>query len=178
MVARQTPDIRYDGEMPCLDVGPYLRGDPGALESLVAQLKDKRLLLCMDNCEHLLDAAAEVIDGLQRSCPEVTVVLTSREPLGLTGETVWRLGPLPAAEARVLFLARAAQMEPELTVDDAGKAAIASMCARLDGTPLALELAAAWLPTLTPSQIEAIYAYVKGRAEKRIPAGRPAAPGG
>ena len=82
-------------------------------------------------------------------------MVTSREPLGLTGETVWRLGPLPAAEARVLFLARAAQLEPELAVDDAAEVAIASMCSRLDGTPLALELAAAWLPTLTPSQIDA-----------------------
>jgi len=62
---------------------------------------------------------------------------------------------LPVAEARVLFLARAAQVEPEFTVDDVAEAAIASMCTRLDGTPLAVELAAAWVPTLTPSQIDA-----------------------
>ena len=126
-----------------------------AVQSLLAQLARKRLLLCLDSCERLLGEAAELTDGLHRNCPEVTVVVTSREPLGLSGETVWRLGPLPAAEARVLFLARAAQLEPELAVDDAAEVAIASMCSRLDGTPLALELAAAWLPTLTPSQIDA-----------------------
>jgi predicted ATPase/DNA-binding CsgD family transcriptional regulator len=127
----------------------------GAVDSLLAQLAGKRLLLCLDNCEHVLDAAAELTDGLRRRCPEVTVVVTSREPLGLTGETLWRLGPLPVAEARVLFLSRAGHVDLELTVDENAEAAIASMCSRLDGAPLALELAAAWLPTLTPSQIEA-----------------------
>ena len=93
-------------------------------------------------------------DGLQ-ACPEVSILATSREPLGLTGELVWRLEPLPPREARALFLERAAHVQPDLALDADTDAAIASMCSRLDGSPLSLELAAAWLRTLTPRQIEA-----------------------
>jgi predicted ATPase/DNA-binding NarL/FixJ family response regulator len=127
----------------------------GAADSLRAQLATKRLLLCLDNCEHVLDAAAQLADGLFRDCPDVTVLATSREPLGLTGEVVWRLAPMPAPEARALFLERAVHAAPDLAVDDEDDAAITSMSARLDGSPLALELAAAWLRTLRPHQIEA-----------------------
>jgi predicted ATPase/DNA-binding CsgD family transcriptional regulator len=126
-----------------------------AADSLRAQLATRRLLLCLDNCEHVLDAAAQLADGLFRDCPEVTVIATSREPLGLTGETVWRLEPMAAPEARALFLERAVHAAPNLAVDDEDAAAITSMSARLDGSPLALELAAAWLRTLSPRQIEA-----------------------
>ena len=126
----------------------------GAVDSLRAQLAGRRLLLCLDNCEHVLDAAAEVAGGLQ-GCPEVSILATSREPLGLTGELVWRLSPLAPREARALFLERAAQVQPDLALDEETDAAIASMCTRLDGSPLSLELAAAWLRTLTPRQIEA-----------------------
>jgi len=123
----------------------------GVLDSLRAQLAARRLLLCLDNCEHVLDAAAEVAGCLQ-ACPEVTILASSREPLGLADEVVWRLSPLRPAEARELFLERAAQVQPDLPADED---AIVSMCSRLDGSPLALELAAAWAATLTPRQIEA-----------------------
>ena len=119
----------------------------GVADSLRAQLARRRLVLCLDNCEHVLDAVAEVAACLQ-ACPEVTILATSREPLGLAGETVWRLSPLPPDEARALFLERAGRVEPD-------EEAIVSMCSRLDGSPLALELAAAWARTLTPRQIEA-----------------------
>lgn len=129
--------------------------DPGqgATASLRTQLADRRLLLCLDNCEHLLEAVAELAGGLAE-CPEVTIVATGREPLGLAEETVWRLPPLRPEEARELFLERAVQVQPDLVLDDDAEAAIPSMCTRLDGSPLALELAAAWLRTLTPRQIE------------------------
>jgi predicted ATPase/DNA-binding CsgD family transcriptional regulator len=127
----------------------------GTVTLLRAQLASRRLLLCLDNCEHLLDATAEVAGALFAGCPEVAIVATSREPLGLTGELVWRLPPLPAAEAHALFVERAAHVQPGLALDADAGAAIDSMCARLDGSPLALELAAAWLRTLTPRQIEA-----------------------
>ncbi|MEN3285046.1 MAG: hypothetical protein V7607_6186, partial [Solirubrobacteraceae bacterium] len=126
----------------------------GTADALRAQLRDRRLLLCLDNCEHVLDAAAQVADAL-RDCPEVTIIATSREPLALAGETVWRLDPLAPAEARALFLERAAPLRPDLVLDAETDAAIPSMCRRLDGSPLALELAAAWMGTLTPRQIEA-----------------------
>ena len=125
-----------------------------AAESLAAQLAAKRLLLCLDNCEHVLGAAADVAARLCRECPDVAIVATSREPLGLAGEVVWRVPPLPAREARALFIERAAHVRRDLALDDEADAAIASMCARLDGSPLALELAAAWLRTLAPRQIE------------------------
>ena len=126
----------------------------GAVDSLAAQVAGRRLLLCLDNCEHVLDAAAGVAAAL-RDGPDVSIVTTSREPLGLTGEVVWRLSPLAPRDARALFLERGAQVRPDLALDDEVDAAIASMCSRLDGSPLALELAAAWLQTLTPRQIEA-----------------------
>ena len=124
----------------------------GALDSLRAQLAARRMLLCLDNCEHVLTAAAEVAGSLCRDCPGVTIVCTSREPLAVAGETVWRVPPLDPREARALFVERAARRGADLVVDEH---AIASMCSRLDGSPLALELAAAWAQTLTPRQIEA-----------------------
>ena len=81
----------------------------GAAASLAAQVAGRRLLLCLDNCEHVLDAAAGVAEAL-RDAPEVSIVATSREPLGLTGEVVWRLAPLAPADARELFLERGAQV--------------------------------------------------------------------
>jgi predicted ATPase/DNA-binding CsgD family transcriptional regulator len=127
----------------------------GTVALLQAQLTSRRLLLCLDNCEHVLDAAAEVAGALFAGCPEVAIVATSREPLGLTGELVWRLPPLPARDAHALFLERAEHVQPGLALDADAGVAIDSMCVRLDGSPLALELAAAWLRTLTPRQIEA-----------------------
>jgi predicted ATPase/DNA-binding NarL/FixJ family response regulator len=126
-----------------------------AMDSLRAQLAGRRVLLCLDNCEHVLDAAADVADALGRDCPDVAIVATSREPLGLTGEAVWRLPPLPSRDARALFVERAVRTRTDLVLDDDANAAIASTCTRLDGSPLALELAAAWARTLTPGQIEA-----------------------
>ena len=127
----------------------------GTVALLRAQLASLRLLLCLDNCEHVLAAVADVAGALFAGCPEVAIVATSREPIGLTGELAWRLPPLPAAEAHALFVERAEHVQPDLALDAEAGAAIDSMCMRLDGSPLALELAAAWLRTLTPRQIEA-----------------------
>ncbi|MGH9247452.1 MAG: helix-turn-helix transcriptional regulator [Acidimicrobiales bacterium] len=130
-------------------------GDPveGPLPGLTRQLRDRRLLVCLDNCEHLVDACAEVAEALLRSCLEVAVLATSREPLGVAGETVWRVPSLVEDEALALFVERASRVRPWFTLDDTNEAAIRTMCQRLDGIPLAVELAAAWLRTLTPAQI-------------------------
>ena len=127
----------------------------GTVALLRAQLAERRLLLCLDNCEHVLDGVAEVAGALVAGCPEVVIIATGREPLGLAGELVWRLPPLSRADARALFLERAAQVQPGLELDPEAEAAVDSMCTRLDGSPLALELASAWARTLTPTQIEA-----------------------
>ncbi len=127
----------------------------GALRALGLQLRDRRLLVCLDNCEHLVDACAEVAEAVLRSCPQVAVLATSREPLGVPGEAVWRVPSLVEDEALALFVERASRVRPWFTLDATNEAAIRTMCRRLDGIPLAVELAAAWLRTLTPAQIAA-----------------------
>ncbi|WP_103337690.1 helix-turn-helix transcriptional regulator [Amycolatopsis sp. CA-126428] len=127
----------------------------GAARSVATELRDRRVLLCLDNCEHVLDGAAEVAVELLRSCPEVAVLTTSREPLAVPGETVWRVPPLAVEEAVALFVERAGAVRPLFTLDASSAAAVRSICTRLDGIPLAVELAAAWLGTLAPHQIDA-----------------------
>jgi predicted ATPase/DNA-binding NarL/FixJ family response regulator len=127
----------------------------GPLGSVTVALRDHRSLVCLDNCEHVLEGAAEVAAAVLRSCPGATVLATSREPLGLPGEAVWQVPPLGEDDALVLFVERAGAVRPGFALDASSEAAVRSMCARLDGIPLALELAAAWLRTLTPQQIEA-----------------------
>ncbi|MEV6830730.1 LuxR C-terminal-related transcriptional regulator [Amycolatopsis sp. NPDC051102] len=127
----------------------------GAARSVATELRDRRVLLCLDNCEHVLDGATEVAVELLRSCPEVAVLTTSREPLGVPGETVWRVPPLAVEDAVALFVERAGAVRPLFTLDASSAAAVRSICTRLDGIPLAVELAAAWLGTLTPHQIDA-----------------------
>jgi predicted ATPase len=127
----------------------------GPLRSLSVQLRERRVLICLDSCEHVLDGVAELADGLLRACPEVSLLVTSREPLDVAGESVWRVPPLGDEDALALFVERASIVRPWFTLDSSSEAAVRTMCARLDGIPLALELAAAWQRTLTPRQIEA-----------------------
>jgi predicted ATPase/DNA-binding CsgD family transcriptional regulator len=110
--------------------------------SLARQLDGRRLLVCLDNCEHVLGAAADVAVELVRA--GATVLATSREPLGIPGEVVWRVPPLSGADAVTLFTTRAATGESD---------AVRTACARLDGIPLAIELAAAWSNTLSVPEI-------------------------
>ncbi|HKA98789.1 MAG TPA: LuxR C-terminal-related transcriptional regulator [Streptosporangiaceae bacterium] len=135
--------------------GVLVEPTTGPLRSLLAQLRGRQLLLCLDNCEHALGAAAEVADAVQRGCPEVAVLATSREPLGLAAEVVWSAPALGEEEALSLFVERGSRVRPWFTLDARSEAAVRSMCTRLDGMPLAIELAAAWLRTLTPQQIDA-----------------------
>jgi predicted ATPase/DNA-binding CsgD family transcriptional regulator len=127
----------------------------GALRALTLQLRDRNLLVCLDNCEHLLDASAELAEVLLRSCPEVSVLATSRERLGVAGETVWRVPSMVEDEAVSLFAQRASQVQPGFAIDDSNEDAVRTVCQRLDGIPLAVELAAAWLRALSPAQIAA-----------------------
>ncbi|MFC0430633.1 BTAD domain-containing putative transcriptional regulator [Kutzneria buriramensis] len=107
-------------------------------------------VLVLDNCEHLLDAAAELAHELLARVPGLRVLATSREPLAITGEALCQLGPLDAPEAMRLFTERAATVRPGCTLEDD---AVAEICRRLDGLPLALELAAARLRSMTVEQI-------------------------
>lgn len=122
-------------------------------DRLVEVLRTKRMLLVFDNCEHVIEAAAELIDVLVRSAPDLYVLPTSQEPLRVTGERVYYVAPLgvPGAvsdtdlarsSAVELFVTRAAAASPGFALESGNAAAVASICRRLDGIPLALELAA------------------------------------
>ncbi|MFF3497070.1 BTAD domain-containing putative transcriptional regulator [Streptomyces sp. NPDC002795] len=124
--------------------------DPTSL--LVEHCAHRSLLLILDNCEHVIGAAAQLAETLLTRCPGLTILATSREPLGVPGESVRPIEPLPPDPAHRLFAERAAAVRPGF---DPGQdhAAIAEICRRLDGLPLAIELAAARLRLLTPRQI-------------------------
>jgi len=152
--------------------GERLLGDTeadqdGILRQLVRLVDNDAPLLVVDNCEHVVDAVALCVGALLAGCPELRVLATSREALRVPGE---QLFPVPAlrlpeagssadqvlsSAAGELFSVRAAEVQPGFRVDDDNAAAIASICRRLDGLPLALELAAARVRMLTPQQIDA-----------------------
>jgi predicted ATPase/DNA-binding NarL/FixJ family response regulator len=139
------------------------------LDTLGEALEDKDLLLVLDNCEHLVAACAELAEQLLHTCPHLHVLATSREALGVGGETVWRVPPLPlpclddplteegleGVGASQLFLQRARTIRPDLPITAENAAAIGKICCRLDGLPLAIELAAARVQVLSLPQIAA-----------------------
>ncbi len=134
-------------------------------------LSERQAILVIDNCEHVLDAAAELVSAVLTACPRVTTLATSREALGVTGEVVWRVPPMAmaergqsrptgqdldrmaAGEAVRLFAERAAESRPGFRLDASNTAVVAEICSRLDGLPLAIELAAARVRALTPERI-------------------------
>ncbi|MFF0742647.1 BTAD domain-containing putative transcriptional regulator [Streptomyces sp. NPDC004111] len=119
---------------------------------LTEYLSRRSVLLLLDNCEHVVAAAARLAEHLLARCPELTILATSREPLGVPGELVRPVEPLPPPVALRLFAERGAAARPGFRTDD-DPAAAAEICRRLDGLPLAIELAAARLRMLTPRQI-------------------------
>ncbi|WP_329322445.1 MULTISPECIES: BTAD domain-containing putative transcriptional regulator [unclassified Streptomyces] len=125
--------------------------DPVAL--LVEYCAARPLLLVLDNCEHVIGAAADLAETLLTHCPGLTILATSREPLGVPGESVRPVEPLPPDPARRLFTQRAAAVRPGADVALGDPDAVDEICRRLDGLPLAIELAAARLRLLTPRQI-------------------------
>ncbi len=124
-----------------------------ALEALRGYLAERDVLLVLDNCEQLIDQCAEVAVAVLGSCPRVRIVATSREPLGVPGETVWRLNPLEADDARRLFIERARHRIPGFLPDEENESTLAVLCERLDRLPLAIELAAARTTAMSPAEI-------------------------
>ncbi len=129
-----------------------LSGEQDATALLVEHLEHRTPLLVLDNCEHVVHAAATLAETLLAHCPGLTVLATSREPLGVPGEAVRPVEPLPPAPAHRLFADRAAAARPGFRPSEDAEA-VAEICRRLDGLPLAIELAAARLRSLTPRQI-------------------------
>src|ERR1700730_10021357 len=148
-----------------LGVRGHRSGD--ALELLIDFLSSRHLLLVLDNCEHLLDEVAALSAALLRSCPDLQILATSREPLRVVGEAVLPVRPMAAPEpersggvaglsryeAVALFTERAAAAVPDFALTEDNYRAVAALCHRLDGLPLAIELAAGRLRSLSPAQI-------------------------
>ncbi|MFF2963555.1 BTAD domain-containing putative transcriptional regulator [Streptomyces sp. NPDC057963] len=138
--------------------GQPLRSDPTGLlvEHLAHCSRVRPFLLILDNCEHVIGAAAALAETLLTHCPELRILATSREPLGVPGESIRPVGPLPADPAHRLFAERARAVHPDFDPEQEAAHdpdAVAEICRRLDGQPLAIELAAARLRLLTPRQI-------------------------
>jgi predicted ATPase/class 3 adenylate cyclase len=137
-------------------------------ELLIDFLRDKQVLLMVDNCEHLIETCAQLIEDLLRSCGSLKIIASSREALGIQGETVYRVPSLSVpkdagstalelahSESVQLFVERAAAANPGFSLNDQNASAVAQIVRRLDGIPLALELAAARLTVFAPEQIAA-----------------------
>jgi predicted ATPase/class 3 adenylate cyclase/DNA-binding CsgD family transcriptional regulator len=123
-------------------------------DTLIRFIGDRRLLIVLDNCEHLLDASASLATELLGACPELRLLTTSREPIGLPGEVTFVVPSLTLAdEAIELFTDRARRAQPEFAVAEDNAATVAEICRRLDGMPLAIELAAARVRALTLDEI-------------------------
>ena len=154
-----------DGGEVVTAVTSAMRAPTTTADALVRYLSDRRMLLVLDNCEHVLDAAADLVDAILAGAPEVHVVVTSREPLGLEGEQVRRVQSLAlpeaddplavasAAPAIRLFDERARAAGDGFRIDSENLAAIVEICRHLDGIPLAIELAAARSRSMAPTEI-------------------------
>jgi predicted ATPase/DNA-binding CsgD family transcriptional regulator len=143
------------------------RAGQDLLQTLTDALRDRRLLLVLDNCEHLINASAQLADSLLRGCPDVRILATSRTLLDVAGETAWRVPSLglpdsdgrevveqlASSEAIRLFVERAQAARPDFALDARTAPAVTTVCERLDGMPLAIELAAPLVRVLEPEQI-------------------------
>jgi predicted ATPase/class 3 adenylate cyclase len=166
-----------------------LKEGPGMAptEALTAYLERRRALVVVDNCEHVLDASALLVDALAGRCPDVVVLATSRQSLSVEGEVAWRVPSLPVppdaattglaevsgSAAAQLFADRARRARSGFALSEDNAAAVADICRRLDGIPLAIELAAARVPLLTPAQIAGMlderFALLAGAARTALP---------
>jgi predicted ATPase/class 3 adenylate cyclase len=156
-----------DDDLPqvvAIALGVVPRAGMTLTESVVDFLRPRQLLVVLDNCEHLLDAAAGLVAAVLAGAPGVRILSTSREGLGIPGEHVWPLRSLSvpadvagaeASEAVLLFADRAAGVSPGFVLGEAHTAGVVEVCRRLDGIPLAIELAAARVAVMTPAEIAA-----------------------
>ncbi|WP_188783472.1 ATP-binding protein [Nocardioides phosphati] len=157
-VAEEVPD------QVAASLGLTGRSPASSPAAIVDYLRERTMLLVLDNCEHVVDAAAVLAETVLRSCPTVRILATSREPLRVEGEVAHAVTPLSLpggagaglqeSEAVQLFLDRARASAPGFTLNNENRAAVAAICRKLEGIPLALELAAARLTTLSAYELE------------------------
>ena len=149
-------------------VDVHERPGQALIDTLAEHLRARDLLVVLDNCEHLVEACAALVGGLSSACPQLHVLATSRVPLVVAGEATFEVAGLPvpapgassaskvgAAAAGRLFEVRARQVAADFRIDSGNASAVAEICRRLDGIPLAIELAAARVSVLAPAQIAA-----------------------
>ena len=167
LLAQQVQDPDVLAYLVAATLGLREQGDGQPLRWLAEQLADRQMLLILDNCEHLSPASAILAHSLLRDCPGLRVLATSREPLTIAGEMVFAVPPLSAPDPRrrvslaevgryeavALLVARAQAGVPGFGLTEDNHGAVAELCQRLDGLPLAIELAAAWVRVLAPGQI-------------------------
>jgi predicted ATPase/DNA-binding CsgD family transcriptional regulator len=148
-------------------LGIHDRSQGSSTESLIEQFGQRQMLLVLDNCEHLLEACAVLADSMLRACPQLRILATSRQALGIGGEHLLVVPPLSVPDRDVgmspegliryeavnLFVDRAAAVRPGFRLDQKNKAAVIGICQHLDGVPLAVELAASRLRTLSVEQV-------------------------
>lgn len=148
-------------------LGLQTRTQRAAVDSLADYLRKREVLLILDNCEHVIEAVATLADILLGRCARLRILATSREPLRITGETVYAVSPLSvppretgsprsalhAFEAVGLFIDRARAVQPDFELSDVNGAAVAKICSKLEGIPLAIELAAVRLRTMSPAEL-------------------------
>jgi hypothetical protein len=165
LVALDDPALLVHAALHALDLRDQTTVWP--LATLTGYLAERRLLLVLDNCEHLRDACAVLVDAVLHACAEVCIVTTSCQPLGAPGEATLRVpslslpdpGQMPTAatwrsyETLALFEDRAAAVDPAFTINRSNASAAVGVCRRLDGIPLAIELAAVWVRTIGITQI-------------------------
>jgi non-specific serine/threonine protein kinase len=133
-------------------LGLHTESDVTVQGALLEFLRGRRLLLVLDNCEHVVDACAQLAEAVLRFCPDISILATSREPLHISGETTWRVATLPESEAVQLFADRALAASG-LNVTQINAPGVVRVCQRVDGIPLAIELAAARTGVLSIEQI-------------------------
>ena len=141
--------------------------------ALVEHIGDRNVLLVVDNCEHLLDAGAAFIGAVLSACPAVTVLATSREPLAVSGEQIYRVPPMSSDDATALFVECASRASAAFTLRTEDWATVADICRRLDGLPLAIEIAASRTRTLSLTEI---HDSLGGRLHVSHPGRRTVAP--
>src|SRR5262245_505981 len=154
------------GQVVAAELGVSQRAGMSLAESVSDYLRPKELLLVLDNCEQLLGPASDFAEQVLRKCPGVRILATSREGLGVAGEHVWPLRSLPvpntagtdiaSSDAVILFIERAQAARASFALDVSNAAAVAEICRRLDGIPLAIELAAARMVSMTASEIRGL----------------------
>lgn len=145
-----------DNIISAISAGLAVPDQPGraTIDALVGFVGEQQLLVVLDNCEHLLSGVAAAAVALLSACPKLSLLATSREPLGIPGEVTWRVPPLsPSDEAVELFIDRARRLQPELELSEHDSELITDICRRLDGMPLAIELAAARLRSMSLTEI-------------------------